>query len=202
MTNKTKVFLGIAFVLVQFAAVSIFSIYYAYNIANQTKTLFTDNIRSLQYCEKMSEAVDSMNGFHVSLLSGKGAGQSLLDEPAARFEQNLASEEGNITEPGEKELVSQLKGHYENYREYIASNGNAKMDVAVYSSKIHPLYNEIKSDIHAIAEINLQPIQKKKDQAIAYEYHFYVILSIIATVCLLVSFSFLFNFPKIAEDRK
>ena len=202
MSNKMKMFLGIAFVFVQLAAVSLFSIYYAYNIANQTKTLFTDNILTLQYCEKMSEAVERLNNYHLSLLTGKSYSATDFGESTNVFEDNLVNEENNITEPGEKERVDQLKSRYSDYQKYLTYEGSGKISLAEYSSKILPLYNGIKSDIHSIADINLQPIQRKKDQALEYENHFYLVLSILATICLLVSFSFLFNFPKIVKEME
>jgi hypothetical protein len=200
MSNKTRMFLGIAFVFVQFAAVSLFSIYYAYNIAKQTNTLFIDNSRTLTYCEKMSAAADTMNSFHISLLSGKRSTDVDIQISKNLFALNLANEENNITEQGEKELVSALKSQYESYQKYALPGGNVRIDMNIYTSRIMPLYNGIKSDLHAIAEINLQAIQRKTEQAAEYENHFYVILSILATVCLLVSFSFLFNYPRTVID--
>jgi hypothetical protein len=200
MSNKMRMFLGIGFVFVQFVVVSLFSIYYAYNISKQTSTLFVDNIRTLQYCEKMSEAADAMNNFHVSRLTGIHSTDVDIDKTKALFDENLANEEKNITESGERELVSALKEHYQRYQDYIISGRNARTDLSMYVSKIMPLYNAVKHDLHSIAEVNHQSITRKKEQASVYENHFYVILSIIATICILVSFSFLFNYPRTVKE--
>jgi PAS domain S-box-containing protein len=69
-----------------------------------------------------------------------------------------------------------------------------------YDSNILPTVNEIKVALFAISDLNMNAIVRKNVKANDTANHSYIVLSVVASICFLVFFSFIFSFPKyIAE---
>jgi signal transduction histidine kinase len=96
------------------------------------------------------------------------------------FEKNLRSQENNITEPGEKEITALLRQHFDS----LKINGRADLIL-------------IRKDINRIMQVNLQAINKKNQAAQKSSESAKTIITIILTVCILLGFTFIFNFPSL-----
>lgn len=105
------------------------------------------------------------------------AGYSVVFE---RFEKTLQLQEKNITEKGEKELTESLR---KNFNE-LKRNGKKDSMAAL-----------IRKDIAGIMMVNLKAIDFKNQAAQASAEKAKTIITICLTVCLLVGFTFLYNFP-------
>ena len=105
------------------------------------------------------------------------AGYSVVFE---RFEKTLQLQEKNITEKGEKELTESLR---KNFNE-LKRNGKKDSMAAL-----------IRKDIAGIMMVNLKAIDFKNQAAQATAEKAKTIITICLTVCLLVGFTFLYNFP-------
>ena len=105
------------------------------------------------------------------------AGDSVVFE---RFEITLQLQEKNITEKGEKELTESLR---KNFNE-LKRNGKKDSMAAL-----------IRKDIAGIMMVNLKAIDFKNQAAQASAEKAKTIITICLTVCLLVGFTFLYNFP-------
>jgi Four helix bundle sensory module for signal transduction len=187
---RTKIIIGISFMFVQLLVLSLFSVYHAYTLADLGKSLFIDNSRSIQYCENIIRSVEEYRGY---LLPAHGAAAK---NSSARFkqlltviEENLALEEKNITEQGEREIVSSIRADFN----ALVKAGNR------HEKRIQGILNKIVKDTHRISYMNITAIEKKNTRISEYEERYYIYLSIIATIFVLVSFSFLFNFPEFAS---
>ncbi len=98
----------------------------------------------------------------------------------AFFERNLSQQEKNITEPGEGPLTASLRRRF-----------------GVY--KTHPdsatLVAAMRQDIHRIMELNLSAIIAKNQAAKKSAENARSIISMLLTLCVLLGFTFIFNFP-------
>jgi len=101
-----------------------------------------------------------------------------------RFEKNLQLQESNITEPGEKELTTSLRKNFNILKE--GTNDSLQL--------------LIRKDISKIMQINLQAIDKKNQAAQKSAEKAKTIITIILTVCILVGFTFIFNFPSLVAS--
>jgi two-component system, NtrC family, sensor histidine kinase KinB len=120
------------------------------------------------------ESIDYMQGMARALDSSQGNRATLL-----RMKKIFAKQERNVTEPGEMEetitlgkLVDELNNRYAD-----------------------SLTQKVRRSILKITDLNLRAIKRKNEIAeqTAHQATLYVI--IIVTVCFLVSFSFILNFP-------
>ena len=107
---RTKVLIGILFLFIEFLAIGIMSIYYFSSIKNSTELMIKNNYHSVQYAENMIQAIDDTQTNVATLFLNKWDhfDENTLNGSLNKFEENLAKEEKNITEFGEKELSQSI----------------------------------------------------------------------------------------------
>lgn len=169
---KTKVALGGIFLFALLILVGGVSFYYLNRLSEDTKRIVKDNYETLNYTRDMLRELDEVKG---------------KDKDAAlnNFENNLRSQEKNITEPGEKESTASLRQHFE----ALKSGHQADSLPAL-----------MRKDIVRIMEVNLQAIDKKNQTAQASAQGAKTIITIILTICFLISITFLYNFPSLVAS--
>jgi methyl-accepting chemotaxis protein len=202
MKIKAKLTLGIVFLFVEFLIITLFSAYSIYSISKQSEKIMKDNNLSIQYAENMQQAIDQINAYQIAILfnPSKMNNDNELIGSYNKFEEYLRKEANNVTEPGEKELLHSLTGEYESYKISVSEIHAIKNRYDFYFQKVLPKYHSLKSKIYHISEINMQSIIKKNENVTGYERSSYVILTIIASICFLLSVTFIFNFPSIILD--
>ncbi len=94
-------------------------------------------------------------------------------------------------------MVQSIKEKYTRYKSLIlGQNINSMPDKAdFYTFNILPLANEIKGQMFSVSTLNMNSIVDKNEKLSEMVSHIYKTLSIVLTFCLLITASFLFNFP-------
>lgn len=196
---RTKVLFGILFLFVEFVLIGALSIYYISTIKYSSEMTIKNNYRSVHYSENMIQAIDETNTAVNSMFFNKQYrnDKNSLSVPFSKFEENLNQEEANITEFGEKELVQSIKETYLKYKSLVSEQktDNISDKVNYYTVNIMPLANELKTKIFTVSTLNMQSILQKNENLNEKIRHIYKILSIVMTVCFLITFSFMINFP-------
>ncbi len=161
--------------------------------------MIKNNYRSVKYSENMIQSVDETNTAVNSLFLNKHYkyDKDLVADSFDKFERNFRLEEKNITEFGEKELVQSINQKYSRYKSLVlGQNINAIPEKAdFYTLNILPIANELKSQLFALSTLNMHSLVQKNDKLSEMVSHIYKMLSILLTFCLLITASFLFNFP-------
>lgn len=163
---KNKVWLGTVFLFLMLLLIGGVCIYYLVKIRNNAKAVLQDNYASIKYCHAMQKQLDSINIAYAQSIK--------------KFEAELLQQENNITEPGEQEATSALRNYFESLK---------SEDTAKHSLK------EIKQQLEHIIRINMGAIQQKKKDADDTADYAFAYISIVASLVLLVAFTFLLNFP-------
>ena len=163
---KTKVSLGMVLLFIVISLVGGVGIYSINRLASDSKAILKANYESLQFGKNMQEALD-----------GYESGDSLLIK---KFEENLIAQERNITEVGEQEVTNEIRSKFET----LSAKGNSINSI-----------NQIRSLIYKVAELNMNAIVRKSNEAQQTADKAKVYLAIIGTLAFLISFSFLLNFP-------
>jgi len=167
---KTKVALGGIFLFALLILVGAVSFYYLNRLSEESKAIVKANYETLNYSREMLNELDSLSK------NEKGLGQ---------FEKNLQLQENNITEPGEKEMTASLRKNFKVLKEKGISDS---------------LLLLIRKDISQIMKVNLQAIDKKNKAAQRSAENAKTIITIILTLCLLIGFTFIFNFPSLVAS--
>jgi NtrC-family two-component system sensor histidine kinase KinB len=202
MKIKKKLTLGIVFLFIEFLVIALFGAYSIYSISQQSEKIMKDNNLSIQYAENMLQTIDQINALQLAILfipSKKNHGNELAGL-YDKFEETLRKEANNVTEPGEKELLQALTGEYQSYKVSVAEIDAVKDKSAFYFQNLLSKHHSIKTKIYHISDLNMQAILKKNESVNRYERRSYVILTIIASICFLLSIVFIFNFPGMISD--
>lgn len=201
MKFRSKIVLGSLFFFIQIVIISVYSIYSSYTIAQMGKSLFTNNSRSVEYGDVILSSIEqSVVMYGRNRLTGDDDKKQLSDLLGI-IEKNITDEEHNITETGERELIQSVRAGFSEFKKKMMSEDEAKSGIRNIS-EILVQAQKINSNVHQISRLNLKAIERKSVEINDYENRFYMYISIIATLCFLISFSFIFNFPDIAGTAK
>ena len=162
---KTKIALGGTFLFALLILVGAVSFYYLNRLSEESKAIVKANYETLNYSREMLNELDSLQKNKNDL---------------ERFEKSLQLQENNITESGEKEITASLRKNFNELKEKGSRD---------------TLQLKIRRDISQIMQINLQAIDKKNQAAQKSAENAKTIITIILTICLLIGFTFIFNFP-------
>jgi nitrogen fixation/metabolism regulation signal transduction histidine kinase len=204
MKIKTKLVLAIVFLFIEFLIVSLFSLYFIFKISQQNNLITKDNNLSIGYSENMLQSIDKINDFNSSSIFNP---HFIRDEKELlifldNFEKNLVDEENNITETGEKELAISVRENFKKFKSLMSDSvrNSVKDKSGYYYANLLPIVNEIKFALFAISDINMNAIIRKNKTANDTAGNSYFVLSIIASISILVFFTFIFVFPKYIAD--
>jgi NtrC-family two-component system sensor histidine kinase KinB len=100
------------------------------------------------------------------------------------FENNLRQQEQNLTEVGEAALTQELRAHFNAFKQ------------TPDSSRLQLMNRQLSQ----ITDINMQAIIRKNEQVKKTADSVYSYMVLIATICALVAFSFIINFPKTISE--
>ena len=164
MKIKTKIRLGLLFLLAIIITLASTGSIYVNKLADISSAISKDNYESLEFTKNMIQALDE--------------GDSAL--AVKKFEQNLQAQEHNITEVGEKDATQEMREVFELYK----SGKHDDNTEALLRSKI----------LH-VQDLNMQAIFRKNLAATTTTKRVFAYITILGTLCFLLSFVFVVNFP-------
>lgn len=163
---KTKVALGVGFLFVLLLLVGGVGFYYFNKISTESQDVLKENYKSVEYGRKMLDALNSW--------------EKERDTARTIFEVNLAAQENNITEKGETAVTNALRG---DYNAFLQHDDSITLQMA------------LQKNISRIIQINLDAINEKNAVARQAGENAKLIITVIITLCLLIGFTFMVNFP-------
>jgi len=165
MNVKTKIRLGLLFLLAIIILLAGAGSYYVNKLADESKDILKDNYNTLQYTKNMVEALDGND-----------------DEATVKmFEENLVSQENNITEKGEAEATKEMRSVFEIYK-------SGKRDGATES--------DLRKKILHVQDLNMQAIVHKNNVITTKTKTAFAYITMLGTLCCLLSLTFVINFPR------
>ncbi|GAB3890873.1 ATP-binding protein [Larkinella knui] len=166
MTIKLKISLALSFLFAILLLLGGSGIYYLNQLSDDAQAILKDNYTSLQFVGRMQKALLTWN----------------TDPNASKtFESALHEQELNLTEEGEKELVQALRRDFARLR---SGNRTDSLTLA-----------RIQQNLLQVGEINQQAMFRKNTIAEKTARDALIWLAMTGTVCFLILFSFIINFP-------
>ena len=115
-TLRMKLTLGFLPLLAILIGLGLWAIVMFYGLGGNIDVILRENYRSVLAVERMKEALERMDSGLIFAASGRGRGGARqFDKSKEEFDRQLAVEQGNITLPGEKDLVDELTAEYRDY---------------------------------------------------------------------------------------
>lgn len=167
MNLYRKLLLAQAPIAFALAVMGIFSVAVVSYLGSHSQTILKDNYRSVLAAQRMKEAIERMDSGALFIVAGerqKGLEQAEKNRPV--FESELKVQEGNITEPGEKEFTAGLRTAWMDYQAKFArlqkttSNEEAKQ---FYFAELEAAFYKVKAADDEILAINQDAMVRKSD---------------------------------------
>lgn len=168
MKIKTKLTLGVGLLFLLILLLSAVSAKYMFVLQGDIENVLENNYRTLEFSRNMLHALED------------GSAEALSD-----FEANLLEQDRNVTEIGEREMTTELRGHFENYRSDTSDER---------------IRSEIRKDIFQLMEMNMQAIQRKSELAKRTAYNAILWIAIVGVLCFSIAFVLLVNLPSNIAD--
>ncbi|MGN6181813.1 MAG: HAMP domain-containing protein, partial [Mucilaginibacter sp.] len=172
MTIKNKLRLGIGFLFLMALISAGMADYYLTRLSSDSKAILEDNYRSLQYVKNIGQLLD------------KEGNAVLTATELNTIEKNVKLEQNNITETGELHLANLLAADFEKLK--LVNNNPQQMA---------PLRLHMKQVMYDIMQVNMGGIERRNAIANTTAKDGIIIDSLIGSLCFLIAFSFVVNFP-------
>lgn len=170
MRLKTKLSLGLGFLFFVILTFGALSLYYVNKLSNDAERILKNNHESLVYSNNMLRALEDI---------------PQKADAFKTFDENLRKQEANITEPGEKEATQDLR---KNFNELLANPRDSSN------------YPQLREGIHIINALNQDAILRKNAVAQKTAEDAKLWLTIIFTTLLLITLTFIYNFPTVIAE--
>jgi PAS domain S-box-containing protein len=170
MRLKTKLSAGLTFLFTVILVFGILGIVSISRLSHESNQVLENNHESIMYANNILKALDNI-----------GTRKDALDI----IEENLIKQENNITEIGEKEVTQELRQDFNELKLHPADPTN---------------YPQIRSSLTRILDLNEMAIIRKHRAAQHTADNAQFWLTVIFTVLILISFTFIFNLPGIISN--
>jgi len=202
MHIKTKLWIGVIFLFVINVLLGGLGVFYMHRISSASEKIMQDNYRSLEITKAMLGNVEQMKDLQEIWFFYKDsiAVAVRLQDETGLFEANLSEEEHNITENGEQQAVDKITGLLADLK---VTTGIITTDTVLnqnlFYAQVEPLYQQLRTSIQQVSEINLNAIKRKYDAARKISTQAIMYMSFIASLFILITLSFALNFPALAN---
>ena len=180
-TIKSKLTLGLGFLFLIILLLSGVGGYFLFQVSRSAEVTLRNNYRSVAYAQQLADALADLRDARF----GAGAAGAPVAQQARRaFEQSLAAEQRNITEPGEGQLADSLAA---GFRQYLAE--------APATEAAQAGYQRLRRQISRVAALNLRAIEQQSQRTWHIANRTITTLGLLAALGILATFSFIFSFP-------
>ena len=171
LTVKKKIWLGTLFLFLLLLVTGGVGIYYMAKLKAEGQNVLTANYESLSYCHTMQQQLNTNN--------------ATAQAPLKTFEDALAKQENNVTEPGEDKATALLRFHFNQLKVGDTSQLNL---------------HEIEEATQSILSLNMQAILKKSEIASKTADNALTIIIALGGIVFLIALTFLVNFPSVVTN--
>lgn len=170
-------------------------------LSKKTAAILNENYQSVVYAREMSEKLWSINQeLSTSFLKKKDADISLIKRELLSFNNFLESEKRNITEQGEGNLVVAIDAGYKTYRDSLLIIAQP-ITTASGLFYLQHKSEDLNQQLMLLSKMNSKAVEVKTDDAKAYSKKALTQMTMIATLCFLIGFSFTFSFGSYFNQR-
>ena len=202
MTLKKKLTLGLGFLFLIIFVLVIFYSYYIGKLSNDAENILKNNYKSLVYSKNMISALEDMRTAISSIVfnptddkKASDYGLKLFEAGKTEFENNLKSENGNITEINEREYVDTVNQDYVLYANLCLQIVNGEGGRALYFNEYQPAYENLRHAINNINDVNMQAVERKSQMAKDDSARIIQVMAGIGVLCVILAFAYFWYFP-------
>jgi len=170
MTLRGKLLLAQVPLALALAVVGGLSVFTISSLGRHSEAILEDNYRSVLAAERMKDALERLQiGAADRMIPGATTvAPAEAAEARRRFDAELAVEEGNITEVGEREAAQRLHQLWDTYRQQwdrLAAIGDTSQARQFFVAELEPSFHAVRKAAETILLMNQDAMVRKSERA-------------------------------------
>jgi NtrC-family two-component system sensor histidine kinase KinB len=195
MNLKTKITLGFVAVLMLLLGVGSYTLYSLKRLDRSASNVLQDNFYSVQLGQQLYAALDQLapvqqQRYFTGVAPAKY--DATLQRSLRQFQQSLTREAGNITEPGEREVVDSLTRTFAAYQLLLDSRLTEARTADFYLARVLPQHQLLRAQTSRMVALNMAALTRKNEAAArtAAQVRRYTLAMLACSVLLMLFFIF------------
>ncbi len=166
MTLRAKLLLAQAPTALVLVIVGVISVSAMAALGRGPGLILKDNYRSVLAAERMLEAIGTLQAVALSRATGRERDDGRAAAARTTFEEELRTQEANITEIGEREATRRLRGRWTEYQAGLDGElAGERHRLAHYFDVLEPAYRRVQAAAGEILGLNQDAMQRKSERA-------------------------------------
>src|SRR5262245_50543192 len=168
MNLRNKILLSFLIFIAALVALGVWSAWRLRELGSVSQRIISHNYDSVIAAQDMKESLERMDSAALFLLSGnRDRATAQFNEHRARFDADFEKAAGNVTEPGEAEVIGSIRGdrdeYYRRFESFIAEG--ERRQPGDYFQRLEPPFNKLRADLNQLLQLNQQAMLAKADVA-------------------------------------
>lgn len=194
---KNRLSAGFGLLLMLVVLLWITGTYFIYNLSNRSAAMLKENYQTVESTKFLIQSIDEIKNEQLAGLFRENDKQndSLYRTSLTMFTKNLEAVKNNITEDGEAERIRELETDFHAYLSVYDSLQENEITTHESFHYLNSAYNTTRDDIVALWNLNMKAISYKNSLIKNTSHRAFVIMSLIGSVCFIISALFFFRYP-------
>jgi len=168
MNLRNKLLLSFLIFIAALVALGVWSALTLRELGEVSRRIISHNYDSVVAAQDMKESLERMDSAALFLLLGeRDRAMAQFDQHRARFDAAFGKAAGNITEPGEPEIIEAIRSgrdeYYRRFGAFVASGERRRPED--YFQQLEPLFNKIRAECEQLLQLNQRAMAAKSDAA-------------------------------------
>jgi two-component system, NtrC family, sensor histidine kinase KinB len=170
-TLRTKMVLGITPLLIIMIGLGLWAIVMFFRLGSRIDVILKENYRSVRAAQGMKESLERIDSALLFAIGGEEEqARAQYDENRPLFDHHYDIERGNVTLPGEQEMVDALTSLRTRYfsltdKFYALSPKSKDERTRLYFTQLLPTFKDIKREADAVLELNQRNMEDESAKA-------------------------------------
>src|SRR5262249_61230640 len=168
MNLRNKLLLSFLIFIAALVGLGVWSALSLRELGEVSRRIIAHNYDSVVAAQDMKESLERMDSAALFLLLGdRDRAMAQFNQHRARFDAAFGKAAGNITEPGEREIVEAVQSdrdeYYRRFEAFIAEG--EKRGAGDYFQHLEPLFNTTRAECDQLLRLNQRAMAAKSEQA-------------------------------------
>lgn len=196
---RTKIFLGIIIPALILICVLYLDYVHLNALGRSADLILSENYRSIKACHQIRKLLEYQQYFIIAgMLDHHRTEPINLEAVKRQIDQNLKICQDNVTETGERELITKLLATYQQYESLFASllpNHKKRKTSAGSFAQLFDLYTTLTGDLDEVINLNERAMEEaeKETRLMARQAQKYSIVLLIAALCFTMIYSYVLS---------
>jgi nitrogen fixation/metabolism regulation signal transduction histidine kinase len=168
MNLRNKLLLSFLIFITALVALGVWSALSLRELGEVSRRIISHNYDSVVAAQDMKESLERMDSAALFLLLGnRDRAMAQFNQHRARFDAAFGKAAGNITEPGESEIIEAIRSdrdeYYRRFEAFIAEGG--RRQPGDYFQRLEPIFNKIRAESDQLLHLNQRAMAAKSEAA-------------------------------------